>query len=805
MAQVVLDIVYKTKGMQGLAKSQQELNKASRAANTGANSIKKFDRAVLSAGRSSRSASAGVKAFGAATVGATGSLKAFGAAMASYLAPVAAIAAAVGALAKSFQIAGEREADARALANGLNKIGAEKGALDSLQASADKLGKTTLFNQEDFTKGYKLLTSFRNIGLSSYEDVSKAAADMATVIGGDINSSLLQLSKALEDPSKGLTYLSRSGTTFTDSQKEMIKSLQESGNLLGAQAEIMKVVEAQYGGAAEAAGKSGLAGAFDSMMEVLRDAGEVIGKALEPLAVGAMQLITNGVKALGDVWANLQTQVFPGVKKSLDPILQLLKDIYNAIDWASVAKLVGVVLVGAFKALEFALKPVLFIFEQMLKGLKALMESPVGQVLGNAFKLVAGALGGANKEAESLKENTEAAVKPVEDLKQSIEETQEPLKTSAGSADELKTNMEGAATATGNAKTKADELAGSLGNAAQQSQAIKQPVTAAAAETEKASGAVIRFNDGLKKSVKPAQQVAKASEATQKANKKSVTYHPPVSREMKVQKGLAMDMNQLVQKMLKDKLDLHDTDQATRQVLEQQFNTLKAQEGATRQAAYEAGYNRELQHQIGQELDRNNTKIEQMVAGLWNGANAAGAMADNLARASAISGGGGGGSKKSVSTRNANGVSNYRHNGGLFIPSYLISGEGDTQRISTEKFGNVTYEQYKYLAENPTHGLKHYEQHKKQQREEQKKIQYEVQHGPGSYESSFSKTSSRYKEMQKSQGSNVNVNYTGSTLSFNGGEYVQKGDVKGIVNSAVGATLKTLSSSSSARLRSGMR
>ena len=245
--------------MQGLAKSQQELNKASRAANTGANSIKKFDRAVAGAGRSSRQASAGVKAFGAATVGATGSLKAFGAAMASYLAPVAAIAAAVGALAKSFQIAGEREADARALANGLQKIGAEKGALDSLQASADRLGKTTLLNQEDFTKGYKLLTSFRNIGLSSYEDVSKAAADMSAVLGNDLNSNLLQLAKALENPAKGLSYLSRSGTTFKEEQIELIKTLQASGNILGAQAEILKVVEGQYGDAAEAAGKSGTA------------------------------------------------------------------------------------------------------------------------------------------------------------------------------------------------------------------------------------------------------------------------------------------------------------------------------------------------------------------------------------------------------------------------------------------------------------------------------------------------------------------------------------------------------------------
>jgi hypothetical protein len=204
-----------------------------------------------------------------------------------------------------------------------------------------------------------------------------------------------------------------------------------------------------------------------------------------------------------------------------------------------------------------------------------------------------------------------------------------------------------------------------------------------------------------------------------------------------------------------------------------------------------------------QQQQRTNEKIGQGVQQMNQLASAAANAANQVARATG-GGGGGGGGKKSVSTRNANGVANYRHNGGLFVPSYLISGEGDTQRISTEKFGNVTYEQYKYLAENPTHGLKHYEQMKKQQREEQKKIQYEMQHGPDTYEQSFSKTSSRYRAMQK-ENPNVNVNYSGTTLSFNGGEYVKKGDVKGIVNSAVGSTLKTLRSSSSARLSSGLR
>ena len=51
----------------------------------------------------------------------------------------------------------------------------------------------------------------------------------------------------------------------------------------------------------------------------------------------------------------------------------------------------------------------------------------------------------------------------------------------------------------------------------------------------------------------------------------------------------------------------------------------------------------------------------------------------------------------------------------------------------------------------------------------------------------------------------MNVNYSGSTLSFNGDDYVSKGDVNGIVGQAVGQTMKTLSSSSGARLRAGLR
>ena len=105
MAQVVLDVLYNVKGMQALQQSQKAMDSAAKATKRTSQQLRDAQGKFVAVGGSARKASAGVKAFGAATVGATGSLRAFGAAMASYLAPVAAIAAAVGGLAKSFQIA----------------------------------------------------------------------------------------------------------------------------------------------------------------------------------------------------------------------------------------------------------------------------------------------------------------------------------------------------------------------------------------------------------------------------------------------------------------------------------------------------------------------------------------------------------------------------------------------------------------------------------------------------------------------------------------------------------------------------
>jgi hypothetical protein len=242
------------------------------------NAVQQLQRANTA----TRNLDTSVKGVSRSAATATANIQRFGIAFRSVIGPVVAITGAVNLASRSLKVLGERQADAAALENGLKKVGAASSELQRLIGIADKLGKATLFNEEDFTKGFALLTSFQSIGVSSYERVAKAAADVAQVTRQDVGSSLLQLAKALQDPERGLTALARSGTQFTEQQKEQIKALVESGRLLEAQNFILLEIEKQYGNAAQAAGSAGYAGAVDSLQESFRDFQERLAEGIQP-------------------------------------------------------------------------------------------------------------------------------------------------------------------------------------------------------------------------------------------------------------------------------------------------------------------------------------------------------------------------------------------------------------------------------------------------------------------------------------------------------------------------------------------
>jgi hypothetical protein len=187
---------------------------------------------------------------------------------------------------------------------GLKSTGNQVGFTSKeLQKMASDLQKSTLFGDEEILKGAtSQLLTFTNITGQEFARTQQAALDLATRLDGDLKSASIQLGKALNDPIANLSALSRSGIQFSKDQKEVIKSLAESGRLAEAQGIILTELEKQYGGSARAAAKAG-AGGFkqlsNSLGDLLEDFGKIITEALNPF-IDKLKGVTEAVIALDD-------------------------------------------------------------------------------------------------------------------------------------------------------------------------------------------------------------------------------------------------------------------------------------------------------------------------------------------------------------------------------------------------------------------------------------------------------------------------------------------------------------------------
>lgn len=253
------------------------------------NAISSLNKTSQATRSLSRNANGATKSLAATSTAAKG----LGASLATSLAPLLTVGAAVATVSNAIGTFQARERDVAILTQGLQNLGAGTAQLNQLQEAANRLGNQTLFNQEEFTRGFNLLTSFRNIGVDSYSRVAQAAADIAQVNQVDVSTSFMQLAKALQDPERNLSNLNRSGIAFTKQQTEVIKELMKTNKTAEAHAMILSIVEESYNKLAQAASE-GFAGEVDSLGEAFRDFSETLGKALEPALVAA----TKGLTAL---------------------------------------------------------------------------------------------------------------------------------------------------------------------------------------------------------------------------------------------------------------------------------------------------------------------------------------------------------------------------------------------------------------------------------------------------------------------------------------------------------------------------
>ena len=179
--------------------------------------------------------------------------------------------------------------------------GAAGKTVKDIEDLAQSVGFATLASVEGARKAATQLLTFRSISGETFDRTLRLAQDLATVGFGTLESSAVQLGKALEDPKTGLTALRRVGVSFSETQKQVIQDLFDTGRVAQAQEKILDGLEQQVGGAGKASGQ-GLAGAYDTLSEatdiLLERWGQQIAEAIRLQA--AIRGIANVIDELNE-------------------------------------------------------------------------------------------------------------------------------------------------------------------------------------------------------------------------------------------------------------------------------------------------------------------------------------------------------------------------------------------------------------------------------------------------------------------------------------------------------------------------
>lgn len=174
--------------------------------------------------------------------------------------------------------------------------GVAKVSEKSMVAFANSMQKVTKFSDEEILSAEALQLTFKAIGKDIFPRVTKAAMDMSEFLGKDLNSTMTQLGKAMQDPVKGATALSKQGS-LAKTELQHLKDMAAAGSsVFEQQTYILEALEGQYKGAAEAAGLTFagklkiLGNQFDEIKESI---GKVIVDALLPFMAKLSEFVAS--------------------------------------------------------------------------------------------------------------------------------------------------------------------------------------------------------------------------------------------------------------------------------------------------------------------------------------------------------------------------------------------------------------------------------------------------------------------------------------------------------------------------------
>ena len=261
--------------------------------------------------------------------------------------------------------------------------GAYAGGIDRMNEYSTALMKQIGVDDESIKATQAKLLTFKNLGQSMnqmggmFDRATRAAYDLAATGFGEASSNAVQLGKALQDPIKGITALGRAGVTFTQQEKDKIKTLVESNQMAKAQEMVMKAIERQVGGTAAATATSTqkMAVSFGELKESI---GTAFLPTLNKLAETLMPIIASLQGPLTAVAASLGNALGKAFA-ALAPVLPVVAEALG-----TVAGVLGSTLATAITALVPVITPMVKTLGTLANAIGPVL-APLLQKIGTLF------------------------------------------------------------------------------------------------------------------------------------------------------------------------------------------------------------------------------------------------------------------------------------------------------------------------------------------------------------------------------------------------------------------------------------
>ncbi len=142
---------------------------------------------------------------------------------------------------------------------------------DELQRMGLEMRKTSMLSTEQITEMQVALLTYTDIAKEEFPRALQVAIDQQQRLGISITQSAELVGKALQDPSKAMVALGRQGFKLEESQKTLLKQMEDTGRTAEAQAIIMDMLAESYGGSAAAARYNTFDGLWKGITDTFED------------------------------------------------------------------------------------------------------------------------------------------------------------------------------------------------------------------------------------------------------------------------------------------------------------------------------------------------------------------------------------------------------------------------------------------------------------------------------------------------------------------------------------------------------